>query len=265
MEFKGMNIITKKIFVLFVGFFIIFSSGNTAGADQETGETAAVKYYTAYNIWIPRTQSDYYTLHFKTTSNFLPAGTEVKDIKILEVIDDMHSSMSGSSDIIQYIQFSEVNREKTYKYKFYQPYHPELSIEEIKNRMFTTKTLDELCEGLEEGEIAAIKTGLVTDGMSREAVFIAYGPPADHKTQGYDSKRWTYYLNRKERIFINFIDTGKTVATGKSYIETNQKRQAKSDAGDIKNSLLQLKELKDLGAISEQEFEEKKKELLDRI
>jgi hypothetical protein len=54
----------------------------------------------------------------------------------------------------------------------------------------TTKTLEELTEGMTDQKIQAIKHGTVLNGISKSAVLVAYGYPPEHRTgSNYSSTR----------------------------------------------------------------------------
>jgi hypothetical protein len=76
--------------------------------------------------------------------------------------------------------------------------------------MFTTKTFEELTAGMSDREINAIKSGTVVDGMSKEAVLVAYGRPPEHRTPNLERRVWYYWRNKLQSFMICFDEEDRT-------------------------------------------------------
>ena len=157
-----------------------------------------IQQYTAYNIWRLRTYL-MRCINYKYGNNFIPAGTKVNDVKIDE-------DASGQTRI----SFVTVNDGRKYGIYFTRRWHPGHSIKDYKNYMFTTKTFDELTAGMTDREINAIKNGIIVDGMSKEAVLVAYGRPPEHKTSSLERNIWYYWLNKFRHLEVCFDKEDRT-------------------------------------------------------
>jgi len=124
---------------------------------------------------------------------FIPAGTEVSYAKIIS--DDRYNKS---------ISFRKAGSKKKYKMSFNHMWHRGKSISDYKNYLFTGKTFDEQVEGLSTTEIDAIKQGKIVKGMSKKAVLISYGRPAEHRTPDLNSNKWRYWMNKRTQKAICF-------------------------------------------------------------
>lgn len=157
-----------------------------------------VQQYTAYNIWRLRAYL-MRCINYKHGNNIIPAGTKVRDVKI----DD---DASGKTRI----SFVTVHDGRRYGIYFTHRWHPGHTIEDYKNYMFTTKTFDELTAGMTDREINAIKNGIIIDGMSKEAVLVSYGRPAEHRTSSLERNTWYYWMNKFRHIEVCFDKDDRT-------------------------------------------------------
>jgi len=177
----------------------------------------------------------------------IPAGTEVSEPKIVKSEDNF-------GDYVKVIRFKTVNNNKVFKIFFTTNYHPGKTIHDYLDYMFTTKKFEELTAGLSDNEISAIKSGAILNGMSKEAVLICYGPPPEHATHSIDSKIWTYWKNKKNKITIMFNSNNRTGP------ENIQKTEMK-----LEEKILLLKQLLDKGLITQEEYNKKKADLLENF
>ena len=179
------------------------------GTGVQTGQPAAgqtevaaeQQLYTAYNIWRMR----WYNMkcvNYKYGSDILPAGTMVKKVG---TGSDNHTKKP-------YITFQTVYDNRVYKIYFTKNWHPGKSTNDYKNFLITTKTFDELTQGMTDPEIQAIKRGTVVNGMSKKAVLVAYGYPPEHRTGSIYNNTWIYWSNEKDTFRVCFDDNDKTVS-----------------------------------------------------
>ena len=210
------------------------------------------KLYTAYNIWEWRSFS-MRCINYKSGRSMIPAGTEVSEPKIINYC-------SSPYDCQKIISFKTANNNKKYKIFFTKKYHTGKTIKDYKKNMFTTKNFEELTAGLTKYEINAIKTGVIQNGMSKEAVLICYGPPPEHTTPNRNSNVWLYWRNKKttERIVFNSKNR-----TGPENIRREERE--KDSPTDVKEKILLLKELLDEGLITQEEYDNKKAALLESL
>lgn len=258
---------------------------------NESGQEADKKMYTAYNIWIwPK--HNMICLNYKGARTKIPVGTEVKNIQIVDFRSDL---FMGSDDQVDHerIRFSLVNPRNTYIVRFIPSYHPGATIKDYKRFMFTPKTFEELSSAFNPYENAAIKEGVIAQGMRKDAVLACYGPPSERHTRGMEKNTWVYFINKNERIKIHFaknpitgleevkqIDLlkGRRFQTGiTSYphavVEVPQpkpQRQAQPQPralpqkkDDVEYKLIKLKQLYEKGLITEEEYEKKRQQIMD--
>ena len=168
-------------FVLAAFIISVYSAATHAGESKK-------KLYTACNIWV---HSYMKCINYKT-GEFIPAGTEVSDMGI------------AYDDLENYIYFKIEGSKKKHKMSFNRMWHPGKRIKDYKNYLFTEKTFDELVEDMTEKEIEAIKKGKVVVGMSKKAVLVSYGRPAEHRTPDLKSSKWRYWINKRKQKTICF-------------------------------------------------------------
>ena len=177
-----------RTIVIFITVIVLIVAAGLADCEANDKPTL----YTAYNIW---KSSKMKCINFKEGDDILPAGTEVRNVRIIQ----------------QIIAFTTVNDGKTYTVGFTQRWHPKKSPSDYEKMMFTTKNFEELTEGLSEIEIDAIKKGIMVNGMSKKAVFICYGPPPEHHTRHLEDRTWYYWKNRRDRFAVTFDANQKVV------------------------------------------------------
>ncbi len=157
-----------------------------------------VQQYTAYNIWRLRSWN-MRCINYKYDNNFIPAGTKVSDVKI-----------SDDASGITRISFETADDNRKYGIYFTSKWHPGHTIEDYKNYMFTTKTFEELTANMSDREIGAIKSGVIVDGMSKEAVLVAYGRPPEHRTSSLERNIWYYWRNKFRHFGVCFDKEDRT-------------------------------------------------------
>ena len=150
--------------------------------------------YLAYNVWLTRRADNQKCINYKD-GPILPAGTE---IRAAITIDDTVIFMA-----------KEMKDEVTVK--FTEEWHPGKSPVDYLNMMITEKPLTELTAGMSEIELQGIRDGLIYEGMSKDAVVIAYGYPPEHYTPSLDEDRWMYWKNKFKRHRICFDENDRTI------------------------------------------------------
>lgn len=167
-----------------------------------------VKIYTSYNIWIHRRSKNMMCINYKLGEKILPAGTEVRNVKIKRCKRSRRGKKGGYSDRFNSICFTTVKDDCDYRIRFNPRWHKGKSSNDYKNNMFSPKNFAELTKGFSEKEIKAIKQGVIVRGMSKQAVLCCYGYPPEHVTYGLDSNLWTYWINKwkKKKFCFNEND-----------------------------------------------------------
>lgn len=171
-----------------------FSALAAIGAAQD--DSAAL--FTRCNIWYEKSVIS--SINYKI-GTMIPAGSEVRDIQFVE---------RGRIRKVREIQFTVVESGMSLAISYEARYNPNLSIEEVKDRFFSKKTLKELTEGMSEKELECIKTGVLREGISKAAVLVAYGYPPSHQTPSIDADAWKYWTHRFREKTIYFDENGKT-------------------------------------------------------
>lgn len=203
-----------KINISMIAFFIlllVFACAETE-SNVQTSQFQASKIegvsesqlYTAYNIWLVK---DYLMrcINYKYGNDILPAGTMVKDVKVVKKERGYHPKRRN------YISFTTVDDNRVYKIDFTSNWHPGKTTEDYKNLMVTTKPFEELTAGMTDEEIQAIKHGTIINGMSKSAVLVAYGYPPENRTGSIHSSTWIYWGNKFSTFRVCFDDNDRTV------------------------------------------------------
>ena len=148
-------------------------------------------YYTKANIWYENPLRIFSTNYH--VGEMLPVGTKVSILKINKKMI-MFKDDDGTKYVIYYMQKyngSDMNRYLDF-------YFSETNVLE-----------SEEYNAFSEGEKANIKHGILTEGMSKDAVLMAYGIPPSHRTSSTDAPVWTYWVNRFDTTILNFGEDGK--------------------------------------------------------
>ena len=177
----------KRLFVVafILSVFILFGYLAAAHAGEPKKQL-----YTACNIWVHKNM---HCINYKM-GEYIPAGTELS--KAGRFFDDQNFS--------HYIYFKKAGSNQKYKMRFNNMWHPGKTVKEYKNFLFTEKTFDELVEGMTATEIDAIKQGKIVVGMSKKAVLVSYGRPAEHRTPDLKNDKWRYWMNKRKQKEICF-------------------------------------------------------------
>jgi hypothetical protein len=146
------------------------------------------KLFTSYNLWFEHPQKIASTGFKKGT--LLPAGTEIKKLDV-----------DGNE-----IEFVNAANGMEMRIIFKAKHHPGIPVKVFADRLFTTKDFAALTAGMTPEEIAAIKKGELTAGMSRAAVLVARGYPPESKTPSMDRDEWTYMVGNFGAETLRFKD-----------------------------------------------------------
>ena len=196
-----------KLMYVFLLILTVFCMASCAG-NEETKETSGTKkvsdtsmikgeFYTSYNLYYE--QSDkLWSINYRKGS-LLPAGTKVSSIQ-----------MGKARRNVQTLSFQVVDRNQTFTISFQPQFHPGLSLEKFRDRLFSSQTFEQLTKGLKKEEIENIKIGRIGPGMSKKAALVSYGYPPEHATPSTNANTWYYWLNRFHKMTLNFDDKGLT-------------------------------------------------------
>lgn len=192
MEVVAMNYCKRSLFFTFTLLVVMISTfscsqNNSSVSSVETQSSStelisttspsqpASKLYTSCNLWYERPDA-MYCVNYKKGA-IIPAGTEVRNIYIGK----------GARAIRTAIKFTFAETGQEFSILYQDKFHPGISIESFKDRLFTSKNFDELTSGFTQDEINSIKQGTVSIGMSKKAVLVSYGYPPEHETFSTES------------------------------------------------------------------------------
>jgi len=175
-----------KIIIGIVLIFALSLACYPLYAESLPGKT----YYTRTNIWYENPNDILSTNYHRGT--ILPVGTKVSihNIKNRRI----QFTPDGSGRL-----FTLINSSKT----------STITTEELFNRYFSTEAV-EIGTGdyyqVTEADRENIKSGVITPGMSKKAVLMAYGYPPTHRTPLLTSDIWYYWYARLHRVVVYFKD-----------------------------------------------------------
>lgn len=176
----------------------IFLSSCAGSLCEKPGEIL----YTSHNIWYGRRTNILDAINFKS-GNILPAGTKVEFLKCGIRHKQRIGQLNDPSEL-PYVDFKPFGFEKIFRVYLNKNNQRNLSIIELKERMLTPETFDELVEGLQEFEIEAIKQGKIVPGMSKKAVIISYGYPPRDDTPSLNANIWIYWQGLTKKFIVEF-------------------------------------------------------------
>lgn len=155
-------------------------------ADNFSGKT----YYTKSNIWYEHPNNILSTNYHRGA--ILPIGTKTKIHSIKG--EKIQFTPDGSAQM-----FTIINDKKT----------STISTEELFNRYFSVEPVQVGVGDYYQATDADrenIKKGVITLGMSKKAVLMAYGYPPTHKTPLLTSDVWYYWYARLHKVNVYFKD-----------------------------------------------------------
>lgn len=187
-------------FLSLVIFYFLLNCSRVIIMKPEAGK----QFYLAHNIWYEtenwlRSKN---TGHFITlpvinykTGKIIRIGTKVEDVKVYGNI----------------IIFFVPSINKTITFKINRNFQGDLNGTQLFERTITIKTFEELTQGLGPSLINSIKAGIVTKGMSKEAVILAFGYPPLHKTPNLNHSSWFYWRNKLGMFEVRYDENDKVV------------------------------------------------------
>ena len=145
-------------------------------------------YYTKVNIWYEKPSHILSTNYHR--GNILPIGTKVTIHSIKD--DKIQFTPQGSGQL-----FTIKNHKKTSR----------MDTDKLFNRYFSIKDtkpgVGDYYQAT-EADLENIKKGIITTGMSKKAVIMAYGYPPAHKTPLLTSDIWQYWYARVHKVNVYF-------------------------------------------------------------
>lgn len=179
----------KKNYTVIITLVLMFVLALTCSS-LYAGSFSGKAYYTRVNIWYERPNDILSTNYHRGV--ILPVGTKVSIHSINNRRIQFTPDGSGQ-------MFTIVNDKQTNK----------ISIDELFNRYFSVEAVQAGVDGsfqATEAERENIKDGIITIGMSKKAVLMAYGYPPTHKTPLLTSDIWYYWYARLHRVNVFFKD-----------------------------------------------------------
>jgi len=178
--------IINKYSISLVLMFVLALAFSSLYAESLSGKT----YYTRTNIWYENPNKILSTNYHRGA--ILPIGTTVKIHSIKG--EKIQFTPDGSAQM-----FTLINDSKT----------STISTDELFNRYFSVESV-QVGVGdyyqATEADRENIKNGIITLGMSRKAVLMAYGYPPTHRTPLLTSDIWHYWYSRPSEVNVYFKD-----------------------------------------------------------
>jgi ABC-type Fe3+-hydroxamate transport system substrate-binding protein len=183
---KG-SIMGRKFFLLVFSLFtvaLISGCARQVVVAEVLQQPVKGKIYTKYNIWY-KNPENIYCLNVQQ-GKIIPLGTEIKPVK------------ATTKDI-------------TFKtadgYTFTIDFDEQLMMIPMQGYIKQTFTLTppaELTKGIKPDVLEKIRRGMVTPGMTKLEVILAYGPPAAFRTPTEKNSTWIYWIEQDKTIRVVF-------------------------------------------------------------
>ena len=182
----------KKNFRNFFLFFLLLGTGAVAVSQQVFAAEGA--YYTKVNIWYEKPEKILSTNYHK--GSMIPVGSEVRVLK-------------SNSKKIEFMD----DKGTKFRIKLVKDY-TNLEEQQFFDRYFSKENIlnGDQYHSFSNMEKENIKTGTLREGMSKEAVLVAYGYPPTHRTPSTDYDSWVYWKSRMGNFTAMFKD-GKLVGS----------------------------------------------------
>ncbi len=177
------------------------------------------KRYTAFNIWVPA-DSTLSSVNYKGAGDLLPAGSPIDDL----LVDEQANTITFHTADQRLITIHFVPK-----------WHPGLSVAGFAKMLASAKDFRALTRGMSKAEIAAIKAGSIVDGMSKDAVLVAYGVPPEHGTTTLEARQWTYWRGRFTSQNICFDDNDELLPSCSSEQDQNEGSSLKNLGGKLRD------------------------------
>jgi len=169
----------QKYAALFISFFILLTF--TASYANAKRKIKGKTFYTMANILYEHPAKIFSTNYHRGT--LLPVGTKVTIKRVNRKKIQFISDKSGEAFTIIFLR-KHMNRITEWNY--FDQYFSE------KNPMREGGPFQKFSED----EKRNIKIGNIAEGMSKEAVLMAYGYPPSHRTTSLESNVWIYWTSR---------------------------------------------------------------------
>jgi hypothetical protein len=155
-------------------------------------QTVNSKIYTKCNIWY-QNPDDISSVNIQK-GKFIPFGSEIEAVEATErkvVFKDMKG--------IQYtIRFDEQLMM--------------IPVETYIRQMFTLSDKSEQTKDIDPAVVSKLEKGIVTSGMNRRDVLLAYGTPAAFRTPTLENSTWIYWIDDNSTIRVVYrADKVKTI------------------------------------------------------
>jgi len=176
----------SKNFISLIILVVLTLTSSPLYADNLSGKT----YYTKANVWYEHPNRILSTNYHRGA--ILPIGTTVKIHSIKG--EKIQFTPDGSAQM-----FTLINDNKT----------STISTDELFNRYFSVEAVQAGVGDYyqaTEADRENIKNGIITLGMSKKAVLMAYGYPPTHKTPLLTSDIWYYWYSRPSEVNVYFKD-----------------------------------------------------------
>jgi hypothetical protein len=177
----------------------IFCAGCLTSRDSPVGRT----YYTKANIWYsdPR--------EIPTTNyhdgRIIPFGSKV-------TIHELNKNAIGFSTEKGSFRIVRISKHMTVSMQTY--FDQNFGVSDPKGVGGPYERFSAL-------EKAAVDSGTISDGMSKESVLAAYGYPPSHKTPDLGAGEWRYWVNRRKSVVVPFQN-------GQAHLGSNATRKSDS-------------------------------------
>ncbi|MCP4156539.1 MAG: hypothetical protein GY757_52985 [bacterium] len=149
--------------------------------------------YTGYNLFFQNPEK-MYDLNYKSGS-MIPVGTRITNIRM------------GKHRKYRVIEFQTAKEGREFKIYWNPRNHLRDSTPEAFVKMvFTTEPFERLKDRLKisQAEEQAIKSGKVVNGMRKETVIYAWGPPHSKLTFSLESDKWIYQTSKWRKREVRF-------------------------------------------------------------
>ncbi|MCK4838820.1 MAG: SHOCT domain-containing protein [Desulfobulbaceae bacterium] len=279
----------KSTFIFCLAAVLILGGHNAYASHRSDGEDLVAKlgssqeFYTAYNLYAFGRKV--HSINYKH-GTLIPIGTKIKSIYMQSwylskaIYFDAHKDsirvgtpgeMSSRND--NFLTFVTDDDNK-YSYIFRYRFHPGRSFEGYFNKILSTENFSQQTDGFNEEVIAAIRKGVVIEGMTREQVIMSMGYPPEHRTSRLDSPEWLYWMTKQQTNKICFNFEGITLVCGSdpkaksttTFSSTTSSLSKTSPVNpqsqDIKSRFDVLNNLLETGMISQEDYNQKKEEIL---
>lgn len=187
--------------VVFLALVMILAGSGCAYLPFFAQEEPTEKFYLSHNLWY-KNPSEVVSLNYKL-GTMIPAGTEVREIKIYPSTDGIY--------------FREMLQKKKIRIKFKPLCHPNVSILEYSDRLITRESPEQLLGGLTDLELSCVKSGEVRKGISKTATLRTYGYPDDRSHTAGDSV-WVYWLENTKSIILHFGEDDRLQSTEYAFV-----------------------------------------------